>query len=120
MMIVQIDNYNALKTALRRVTAELFAEDDPDGAVFDSKLVINELVTNALRYGGGSALLAVEREGEELRVSVRGKKGFRPPEKSICSDASSERGRGLFLVDALCVSRDYSEEDGVRVVIHIG
>lgn len=120
MMVVRIDNFDALKTALRRISAELFEEGDPDGAVFDSKLVINELVTNALRYGGGSALLSVEREGRELRVSVRGKNDFRPPEKSTCSDASAERGRGLFLVDALCISRDYSEEEGVRVVIHIG
>ena len=118
-MIVKIDDYNALKLALRRMGAEFFADDDPDGAIFDSKLVASELVTNALRYGGGSARLLVERTGGDLHISVRGEKDFRPPKESACSDPTAERGRGLYLVDALCISRDYSEENGVHVVIRL-
>ncbi len=120
MMVVEVDGYGALKAAIRRMCAEIFSQADPEEAVFEGKLVVSELVTNALRYGGGGATLAIEREGEAIRVCVRGKNAFRPPERSVCSDPSAERGRGLFLVDTLCASRMYSEEEGVCVVLHVG
>lgn len=117
MMYFEIDGHNALKQALERMCAELSTEDVPETAVFDSKVVASELVNNALRYGGGRAYFSAERTGDEIRICVRSEIAFRPPERSVCSDTDAERGRGLFLVDALAVRRAYSEKEGVIAVL---
>ncbi len=115
MMRFEIDTIQELKGALKAVCAEI---DAADAVLFDLKLVIDELVSNVLRHGGGRARLTVE-QGREIRVTVRGENGFRPPEKSVLSPVDAERGRGLYLVDALVSSRTYSEEDGIAVTISL-
>ena len=52
-------------------------------------------------------------------IRVRSANSFRPPEHVDCSAVDAEQGRGLFLVDALTVSRTYSEEDGICVIVRI-
>ncbi len=119
MMLFEIDGYIALKKALARMCAELTEEHVPEGAVFDCKLIANELLSNALRYGGGSARLRAMREGDCIRISVKSACDFRPPEKSSCSDTDAECGRGLYLVDAVSESRLYDREEGICVVVRI-
>lgn len=113
----EIENFSALRLSLLEICAEIgaFASEN---TVFDCKLVIDELVSNVLCHGGGKAYVKVERRGA-IRIAVRGERAFRPPEKSTLSPADAERGRGLYLVDALVASRDYSEEDGIVVTIPI-
>ncbi len=119
-MKFEIDGYNALKEALHLICAALFAENVPEGAVFDSKVVANELIVNALRYGGGRAYVSVQSGDGEIRIAVRGANAFRPPEKTECSAADAERGRGLFLVDALSLRRAYSDDEGIIVTLGTG
>jgi anti-sigma regulatory factor (Ser/Thr protein kinase) len=65
----------------------------------DALLLISELVTNAVRHGSPPILLALECDGEGLRVRVRdGAPALPRPRDSIPED---EGGRGLALVDAL-------------------
>ncbi len=118
-MNFEVDSYGALKEALRNMCAALFASDVPDDIVFESKVVVNELVVNALQYGGGRAYFTVRRDGSGVRIAVRGENAFRPPEKSVCSDLQAEHGRGLFLVDALAARRAYSESEGTIVILAI-
>lgn len=118
-MYFEIDDYNALEQALHQLCMHLEAEHAPEQAVFDSKLVACELLSNVLRHGGERAYFYAATEGDFLHLRVRGNNGFRPPEKAICSDVTAECGRGLFLVDAFCESREYSEKDGICVVIRI-
>lgn len=119
MMFFQIDDYNGLKAALREMCAEFAEACVPAGAVFDCKLVASELLSNALRYGGGSARFTFERAGDCVRISVKSAEEFIPPERSVCSGATEERGRGLFLVDTIGESRRYSKEEGICVVVRI-
>ncbi len=114
MMRFEIDSFSALKRAIIAVCAELCGA--PHETVFDCKLVIDELVSNVLQHDGGRAYLDVELE-ECIRISVRGEKDFRPPEKSTLSPPDAERGRGLYLVDALVLSRTYSPEKGITVLL---
>ena len=118
-MFFEVDDRDALKTALARMCAALEEEAVPPDAVFNCRFVANELLVNALEYGGGRAGLSVRREGDTLRIGVRCPSAFCPPAHPACSDVTAERGRGLFLVDALSAARVYSEEEGICVVIRL-
>ena len=118
-MDFEIDGFGALKEALRRMCAALSEGDVPDGVIFESKVVANELLVNALRYGGGRAYFNVRREGGAIRIAVRGEHAFCPPERAALADADAEHGRGLFLVDALAARRGYSESEGTVVLLTI-
>ncbi len=115
MMRYEIDSFSALKRALSEICAEI-ERGAPEDIVFDCKLVIDELVSNVLRHGGGRAYLSVEREGS-VKICVRGEIPFVPPKRSTLSPSDAECGRGLYLVDALVSSRTYSEEEGITVIL---
>ena len=118
-MYFEIDNYNALKEALNSLCNGLAEEDVPNETVYDSKLVASELISNALRHGGGKAFFSVQVEQDVISLSVRSLDSFRPPDKSILSGRECEHGRGLYIVDTLVETRRYSEEGGTSVVIRI-
>jgi anti-sigma regulatory factor (Ser/Thr protein kinase) len=81
-----------------------------------SKLVVSELLTNALLHAGTAEgarpiRLVVRVEPAALRISVEDDgPGFDPPRPDPRPDA--EAGRGLFLVDHLCdrwgIDRDHT------------
>lgn len=119
MMYFEIDDFNALREALHRMCLQFAAESIPDDTVFNSKLVADELLSNVLQHGGGRAYFIATCEGNEIRLSVRGSNGYRPPEKSTCADILAESGRGLFLVDRYCERREFNEVEGIRVFIKI-
>lgn len=64
------------------------------------KLVISELVGNALRHGQPPVTYEVESDGGDLLVIVADGDPT-PPGDGACSEPQAEGGRGLFLVDAL-------------------
>ncbi len=113
-----IEDFAALRRALERLCAAL--EGLPEETVFDSRLVANELLSNALQYGGGRAKLTYRLGEGEVHISVKSANGFRPPEKTALTAPLSERGRGLFLVDELVSSRIFSEAEGICVVLKFG
>lgn len=118
-MYFEIDSYNALKAALNTFCKRLAQIDIPQETVFDSKLVADELLSNALQHGGGKAYFSVDVDGDIISLSVRSLHAFRPPEKSVLASRESESGRGLFIVDRIVETRRYSEEGGTSVIIRI-
>jgi anti-sigma regulatory factor (Ser/Thr protein kinase) len=73
-----------------------------------AELLISELVTNAVRYGGPPITLSIDCTGDEglqVRVSDGSSKGPRRPRATD----SDESGRGIALVDLL------SDDWGVEV-----
>lgn len=118
-MIFEIDGYNALRSALHKMCLSLREERLSEGTVFNCKLVADELLSNALQYGGGSAVFAFERRGDSVRIVVKSANDFQPLEESACSPVYEERGRGLFLVDAVSENRLYSKEEGISVTVRI-
>ncbi len=119
MMYFEISDFNALRTALHRLEESLLKEHLSEDFVFTGKLVADELLSNVLQHGGKKAYFKVSLTGDELLLSVKSEDGFRPPEKSTLAEPLAESGRGLFLVDALCARREYTEEDGVKVFLKI-
>ena len=118
MMEWRIEDFNALTNALQNMCAELQGIDEE--LLFDIRLVASELLTNALRYGGGCERFTCIRTAGEVRISVKSRSPFSPPEKSVLSPVTAERGRGLYLVDTLSVRRTYTEDEGICVVLSIG
>ncbi len=118
-MYFEIDDFNALRDALHTMCDELYRSFVCEQTVFDCKLVAGELLSNVLQHGGGRAFCTVSLDGGTLRMSVKGERDFRPPTISRCSDVTSERGRGLYLVDSVSESRSYSEEEGISVIVKV-
>lgn len=114
-----IDDFNTLRAALQEMCRRLLCEQVPEERVFDSKLVANELLSNVLQHGGGRAHLTASKENGEIRITVKEESGYRPPEQSTLADVYSERGRGLYLVDAYCCRREYDEQKGICVYIKL-
>jgi anti-sigma regulatory factor (Ser/Thr protein kinase) len=85
------------------------------------ELVVSELVTNALLYGGCSAVdpisLKISNEGDRVRVAVHDcGPGFTPHTAADDRDPLDPGGRGCVIVDAL--SEDWgvdSDADGCTV-----
>lgn len=67
-----------------------------------ARLLVSELVTNALQHGSGELTLVVMRDGEGLRVEVHD--GSRVMPVLTESPSLRERGWGLRLVAALASS----------------
>lgn len=118
-MYFDIDDFDALRCALKEMCAALSRELDAE-KVFDLRLVADELLSNVLQHGGGRAQFVVEKRDDEVRLCVKDPNGYRPPERSECADAEAECGRGLFLVDEYADRRDYSEREGIRVYFKLG
>jgi anti-sigma regulatory factor (Ser/Thr protein kinase) len=62
-------------------------------------LIVSELVTNAIRHGGGTVRVGMANAAGDLRVDVHDDGGGRPVRRQPFPD--DEAGRGLALIDAL-------------------
>ena len=60
-MFFEVKNFQALRRAMKRLSEYLEESDIPEENVFDSKLVVSELVGNVLRHSDGVASLEVHR-----------------------------------------------------------
>ena len=116
-MKVDVEDFAEMKEAVRAMCA--LCEDADEDSLFRVMLVARELMTNALRYGGGRAHCIYSSEGDVLRLSVRGEREFCPPQTIFRVPADAEGGRGLFLVDAFSEKRGYSAREGITVEIRI-
>ncbi|MEV0592300.1 ATP-binding protein [Nonomuraea cavernae] len=70
-----------------------------DCITYDAQLVVSELVTNAVRHGGGAIQLRLLSHGPELACVVSDSSPVAPITAS--PDVHAEFGRGLRLVEAL-------------------
>lgn len=92
----------------REYALEVIQRTAPDLAadhVSDVQLIVSELVTNALRYGGepgDSVAVVVEVSLDRARVEVHDTSRRRPKFKPASKER--QRGRGLFIVDALAIA----------------
>ncbi|MBQ8342649.1 MAG: hypothetical protein IJY21_00940 [Clostridia bacterium] len=118
-MIFQIENYVTLKSAVEELCDFLALNQVAEEHIFDSKLVVYELLGNVLKHSGGSAKLAMELLQEYIELKVLAERIFFPPEKGTCAEVFSEHGRGLFLVDSVSEDRTFTKDGGILVRIKI-
>ncbi|MDE6690626.1 MAG: ATP-binding protein, partial [Clostridia bacterium] len=86
-----------------------------EDAVFDSRLVSCELITNVLRHCGGAACFSGAFDNGEIVITVRATK----PAGEICvpdlPSALAEGGRGLYIVNAVSGGNVYISGGNVTV-----
>ncbi len=117
-MQFDIKTYADFKAAVEELCALLTLQNIPQERVFDSKLIVHELVGNVLQHSGCGALLRAELMGEFIQIAVRGEKAYTPPKEGVCPPCCAERGRGLYLIDSLA-ERIFTEEGDILVRIRI-
>ena len=67
-MIFEIENYLTLKSAVEELCEYLALNKVADERIFDSKLVVYELLGNVLQHSGGGAKLALELLAEKVKT----------------------------------------------------
>ncbi|MCL7381275.1 ATP-binding protein [Streptomyces sp. 35G-GA-8] len=85
---------------IRRITvAHMRLWAVPATLAEDVRLVVSELVTNAVEHGHGTVSLRMRHTGSHLHIEVT---DANPTPAQLCAAADDDVcGRGLFLVDAL-------------------
>ena len=114
-MVFEIENYSALKNAVDELCLFLETQRVSAERVFDSRLVMFELLGNVLRHSEGSARLSGCLRDGLVEISIHASVPFEPPACSRCPDTGAESGRGLFLVDSVCVERRFTADGGIIV-----
>ena len=67
-MFVEVKNFEALRAAMKQLCDFLEERDVPEDSVFDSKLVVSELVSNVLQHSDGAAFLEGEIRGNFIEL----------------------------------------------------
>jgi anti-sigma regulatory factor (Ser/Thr protein kinase) len=80
----------------------------------DLKLIVSELVTNAVRYGAPPVRVAVAADAVTVTVTVVDGSPGRPLRREPGVEA--ENGRGLLLVDLLCAEHGVRDEPPGKAV----
>lgn len=92
-----------IASVARTFVRSVLNEWDLSGLEPDACLLASELVTNGLRYGGGSRWLKLRAVHGHLRIEVADHEALRAPQRQAPSTVS-EGGRGLALVETMSTS----------------
>lgn len=120
-ILLQFDFDRDAITGLRHHIASCAAEEGLDGLRLDGfVLAINEIMTNAVRHGGGHGRVCLWRTAAGLRCEVRDPgTGTGEPARfngHALPPTEATGGRGLWLARHLCDSFDVDfGHDGTRV-----
>lgn len=101
MITFEVDDLKNMNAELARFLEYLEVLGADEDAVFDSRLVSCELITNVLRHCGCSACFSGALESGEITITVC---ASRPSGEITVPDLPAvlaEGGRGLYIVNAL-------------------
>lgn len=114
-MTYEIENYELLRHATEEFCGFLSDANVPMERIFDSRLVVYELLGNVLKHSNGKASLRYTITDGFVEVKILASVPYEPPKCPKCADVYAESGRGIFLVDSICHERVLTE-DGVLIV----
>lgn len=101
------------RRAVDRLTHHL-----PPQVLEDVRFLVNELVTNGVKYGRGSIRLVASISHASVHVEVLDDGGGFEPEVQVPSTEQTS-GRGLFLVEKMADRWGVTEGSGTRVWFEI-
>ncbi len=118
-MVFQVNNLSSMHEAIYAFCRYLQEQGVAPDLIFDSKLVASELLGNVLRHTQGGAKVKGEIKDGYFQLSIFSDVTYIPPAVSKNADVYAEHGRGLFLVDSVCVERTTEEEGAILVKMKI-
>lgn len=119
-MLFEVKNHKALQDAADAFCVFLTERNVSEERIFDSRLVVFELVGNVLKHSHGTAQVRLEILSDGfIELKVFSALPFCPPTESRLSDPYAEGGRGLFIVDNVCAERTFTDDGAIRVLIKI-
>ncbi len=101
MISFKVEDIRDMNVRLKRFLDYLESCDVDDDAVFDSRVVSCELITNVLRHCGGEACFSGTVSGGEIVINVCSSRPSGEITVPGLPGVLSERGRGLYIVNAL-------------------
>ena len=112
-----IKDKTALKDAVEKLCVFLRENGVAAEKIFDSRLVVNELLGNVFKHGDGDARLNFVLNETHIEITVYTATPFYPPKLSVCSDVYAEHGRGLYLIDSICLERCNLQDGSICIRI---
>ncbi len=116
MKTYKIVDLDSLRAAIENAHALLRNTGLDETCLFHSKLVFNELASNAFKHTRAGGEISVVILEERVEITLYGDGSFTLPKTSLCADVYEEGGRGLFLIDSVCSRREETER-GVKITI---
>jgi anti-sigma regulatory factor (Ser/Thr protein kinase) len=121
MITFKVENLKGMNGSLQNFVDFLKAEQVPDDALFSSKVVSCELITNVIRHCGEAANFCADIEGQFIEISVSSE-GVKKCQRDKTLNPQlpnvfAESGRGLYIVKMLCFGDIESDGNSVKVKI---
>ena len=119
MITFEVDDLKQMNARLARFLNYLERSGVNDDAVFDSRLVSCELITNVLRHCGGTACFTGELNGGEITICVYASSPSGCISIPSLPNVLAESGRGLYIVNAVSGGNVKLEGGNVTVKITV-
>lgn len=101
MITFEVDDLKKMNADLLRFAAYLEERGADADAVFDSRLVSCELITNVLRHCGGTAKFEGVLADGEILITVSASQSSGKIVVPALPEVLAESGRGLYIVNAI-------------------
>ena len=117
-MDFEVKNYQSMQAAISEFCRFLAAQDISPETIFNSRLVATELLGNVFKHTSDTkAEFRVLLKEGFIELTVTSTSAYAPPKTSRLPELFSEHGRGLYLVDSVCMERGETERGGILVKI---
>ena len=115
----KVDNLKQMNTRLKAFAEYLRGQGVNEDAVFASRLVSCELITNVIRHGGDEAEFCGSIENDCIRITVSAESLKGVGTKTPPPDPFAEGGRGLYIINSLCYGEMENCDGEIRVLVKI-
>lgn len=113
----KVDNLKNMNSELKAFTEFLRVGGADDDAIFASKLVSCELITNVIRHGGDEAEFTGTLTGDSIEITVAAQSLAGLDLSRSAPDVFAESGRGLYIVRCICGEISAGEQGEIKVAI---
>lgn len=102
MITFKVDNLINMNSALQVFLDFLQKQKVTEDALFNSRLVSCELITNVVRHTGKTAVFTGEIKGEIIEIRVKSDSPEKIDLNVTLPDVFAEHGRGLYIIKSIC------------------
>ena len=117
MITFRVDNLKNMNACLKPVLDYQRRADVDDDAVFDSRLVSCELISNVLKHLGETASFEGTINADSIVITVSSESTDGSKIHADLPDVFAESGRGLYIIKTICRGNIFSDGCSVKVYI---